>query len=69
MQVYDAAHIPEAGLSGLDGKRYAPFGGLALETQAWPDAPNKPGFPDAILRPDDVYRHQVRYTFSPGASS
>jgi len=39
--------------------------GIALETQAWPDAPNQPGFPNAILRPDEVYHSTTRYRFDP----
>ncbi|MFW2587006.1 aldose epimerase family protein [Sagittula sp. SSi028] len=58
VQVYNAAHLQATGLSGLDGRRYGPRAGLALETQCWPDSPNQTGFPDAILRPDDRY-HQI----------
>ena len=63
LQVYDGAYIPEQGLDGLDSRRYKPFAGVALETQAWPDAPNRPGFPSAILAPGDTYDHQVLYRF------
>jgi aldose 1-epimerase len=34
-------------------RRYA---GLCLEPQRFPDGPNQPAFPDAILRPGQVYR-------------
>ncbi|RPE71357.1 aldose 1-epimerase [Pacificibacter maritimus] len=64
LQVYDAAGFPKSGLSGLEGRRYGPFAGLALETQAWPDAPNHPQFPNAVLRSDETYRHHVSYHFS-----
>ncbi len=37
---------------------------LCLEPQAWPDAPNRPDFPDAILRPGDTYHHQTQLTFT-----
>ena len=63
LQIYDGAYIPKSGLLGLDGRRYGPFGGLAMETQGWPDAPNHVGFPSAILRPGDAYLHQTRYRF------
>ena len=63
LQVYNGAYIPELGLSGLDGRRYGPFAGIALETQGWPDAPNVPHFPSAILRSEDTYRHDVTYRF------
>ena len=63
LQVYDGAYIPAAGLPGLDGRRYGPFAGIAMETQSWPDAPNRPDFPAAILRPGESYDHRVRYCF------
>lgn len=62
LQVYDGLHFN--GLAGLDGRCYDHFAGVALETQGWPDAPNRPDFPDAILRPGQVYRHHSAYRFS-----
>jgi aldose 1-epimerase len=38
--------------------------GVALEPQGLPDAPNRPTFPDAILRPGAVYRASIEYRFS-----
>lgn len=65
LQVYDGAHID--GLKGLDGRVYGRHAGIALETQGWPDAPNRPGFPPAILRPGQTYRHRVEYRFARGS--
>ncbi len=62
VQLYDGAFINE--VPGLDGRRYGPHAGLALETQNWPDAPNHPQFPDAILRPGAVWTETTRYVFS-----
>jgi aldose 1-epimerase len=39
-------------------------GGLALEPQGLPDAPNHPGFPDTILRPGETYRARIEYQVS-----
>ena len=61
LQVYDGVHFN--GLAGLEGRRYDRFAGVALETQGWPDAPNRPDFPDAILRPGETWRHHVAYRF------
>ncbi|SEN35370.1 aldose 1-epimerase [Paracoccus alcaliphilus] len=61
LQVYDGRHFN--GLAGLDGRSYAPHAGIAMETQHWPDAPNRPDFPDQILRPGQTYRHHVAYGF------
>lgn len=41
----------------------APFSGLCLETQNFPDAPNKPDFPSAVLRPGEVYRSTTQLSF------
>ena len=64
LQVFTAPHLPQAGLPGLGGRRYRPFAGVALEAQAWPDAPNQPHFPPAILHPGAEYRHITRYVFT-----
>lgn len=61
VQLYTGAYLP-AGLRGKAGQSYGPLGGFTLETQAWPDAPNRPDFPQARLdetrpidaRPDDT---------------
>lgn len=41
---------------------------VCLEPQAWPDAPNRPDYPGAILRPGQHYRHQIRLSFSTKAA-
>jgi aldose 1-epimerase len=38
--------------------------GLCLETENFPDAPNKPQFPSAVLRPGETYRHAMIHRFS-----
>jgi aldose 1-epimerase len=43
---------------------YAPGAGVALETQAFPDAPNRPDFPSAILRPGERYASRTTYAFT-----
>lgn len=35
--------------------------GICLEPTAYPDAPNRPGFPDAILRPETTYLNRIEY--------
>jgi aldose 1-epimerase len=49
---------------GKGGKIYQYRTGLCLETQHFPDSPNQPLFPSAILRPDEIYRSQTIYRFS-----
>ncbi|TDD87508.1 galactose mutarotase [Actinomadura darangshiensis] len=50
----------------LDGVAtpYGPFAGLCLETQRFPDAPNQPGFPSAVLRPGEEHASVTTYRFS-----
>lgn len=62
LQFYDGGQM--TAVPGLDGRQYGPHAGLALETQHWPDAPNRPGFPDAILRPGQVWRTTTWYRFT-----
>jgi aldose 1-epimerase len=42
---------------------FAPYGGIAIEPQGFPDAVNQPGFPDVVLRPGSVYRRTATYRF------
>jgi aldose 1-epimerase len=46
---------------------FAPFGGLAIEPQEFPDAVNQPGFPDVVLRPGATWRRRAVYRFRSGA--
>jgi aldose 1-epimerase len=38
--------------------------GFCLETQHYPDSPNKPQFPTTVLRPGETYKHTCIYKFS-----
>ena len=53
------------GLSGasVEGQRFAPFNGVALEPQLWPDAPNHPHFPSALLNPGARYENVITFGF------
>ena len=48
---------------GLAGIQYGLSSGFCLEAQVWPDAPNRPYFPQAVLRPGETYRHVTEYRF------
>ncbi|MEO1703491.1 MAG: aldose epimerase family protein [Pseudomonadota bacterium] len=50
LQVYTGDGL-SGGTAGLDKTFYRTRAGIALETQVWPDAPNRPEFPSAFLRP------------------
>ena len=49
---------------GRGGVPYNRYAGFALETQRWPDSPNRPDFPSAELRPGEVYRHVMVHRFA-----
>lgn len=49
---------------GKNGVSYKHRSGLCLETQAFPDTPNKPQFPQVTLRPGQTYRQTTIYQFS-----
>jgi len=51
-------------LSGKGGVVYQHRYGFAMETQHFPDSPNKPGFPSTILRPGSEYRSRTVYHFT-----
>jgi aldose 1-epimerase len=40
-----------------------PHGGIAIEAQGWPDAPNQPGFPSIALNPGETYSQTTRWKF------
>ncbi len=50
-------------LKGKSGKTYVHRGGFFLETQHFPDSPNRPEFPSTILRPGETYRSTTVYKF------
>ena len=47
-----------------DGVATPRFGAVALEAQHFPNAPNEPRFPSALLRPGSVYDHTTVYEFT-----
>ncbi|MDZ7374308.1 MAG: galactose mutarotase [candidate division KSB1 bacterium] len=49
---------------GKGGKVYGHRSGFCLETQHFPDSPNKPHFPSVVLRPGEKYHQTTIYRFS-----
>ncbi|MET0397298.1 MAG: aldose epimerase family protein [Longimicrobiaceae bacterium] len=49
---------------GKGGVRYGRRCGFCLEPQHFPDSPNQPAFPSAILRPGEVYSSRTVYRFA-----
>lgn len=59
MQLYTANHLPGDERSAGHGGHEA----FCLETQHYPDAPNRPEFPSTLLRPGDVLRETTIHRF------
>lgn len=58
LQVYTGHGLPN--LRGAHpGQRIAPWAGIALEPQAFPNAVNCPSFPSIIVTPDQPYRQKL----------
>ena len=51
-------------LTGKGGKVYPVRAALCLETQHYPDSPNKPSFPSTELKPGQTYKTTTVYRFS-----
>ena len=51
-------------LVGTSGKMYRQGEAFCLETQHFPDSPNKPNFPSTTLRPGQTYDTSTVYAFS-----
>ncbi|MEU5132677.1 aldose epimerase family protein [Streptomyces californicus] len=56
LQLYTADHF--------DGRPFGPCAGIALETQHFPDSPNRPEFPSTVLRPGGEFVSRTEYAFS-----
>ncbi|MGQ7249708.1 aldose epimerase family protein [Halomonas sp. V046] len=54
----------DGSLIGKSGQAYEQRGGLALETQHFPDSPNQANFPSTLLEPGDTYASHTRYRFT-----
>ncbi len=51
------------------GKTYGHRSGLCLETQHFPDSPNKPNFPSTVLKPGQQFHSTTVYRFPAPAGS
>ena len=59
---YDGAGLAPD-FAGLDGAPFEAHAGLCLEPMRFPDSPNQPSFPSAILRQGETYRQVTEYRF------
>jgi len=62
MQFYSGNFL-DGSITGKKGILYTKHFGLCLETQHFPDSPNQPEFPNAILKPGEEYKQNTVYKF------
>ncbi len=62
VQVYTANMMPP--MPGKGGLTYVRRGAICLETQHFPDSPNKPEFPSTVLAPGQTFRSTTEYRFT-----
>jgi aldose 1-epimerase len=62
VQLYTANWL-DGSDKGKGGKAYLMRSALCLETQNFPDSPNKPNFPSTLLKPGETYKHACVYKF------
>jgi len=63
MQFYTGNFL-DGSLKGKSGQAYGRRTGFCLETQHFPDSPNKPGFPSTILQPGQSFTSKTVFAFS-----
>jgi aldose 1-epimerase len=63
IQLYTANALP-ADVVGISGRNYGPRAAVALETQHFPDSPNRPDYPSTVLRPGQRYRSTTVLRFA-----
>lgn len=62
IQVYAGMHF-DGSQQGIHNLPIHKCGGIALEAQNFPDAPNHRNFPSPELKPDHLYHQQIIYKF------
>ena len=63
VQLYTAQGL-NGSIVGTSGRPYTKYGGFCLETQHFPDSPNRPEFPSTTLRPGETFRSVTTYRFT-----
>jgi len=63
LQFYSGNFLGE-GSQGKEGSSFRPNCGFCLEPQNFPDSPNKPNFPSAIITPGEIYEHRTILDFT-----
>jgi aldose 1-epimerase len=67
LQLYSGNGLDDRAV-GKEWRVYGKYGGVALETQHFPDSPNHPDFPSCIVRPGAELRSRTIFRFSTTAT-
>jgi aldose 1-epimerase len=62
IQLYTGTSL-DGTLRGTSGRPYRQGDCVALETQHFPDSPNRPAFPTTVLRPHEIFESTTVYRF------
>ncbi|MFI9100545.1 aldose epimerase family protein [Streptomyces fildesensis] len=62
LQVYTSNHL-DGSLADAEGNRHERHGAICLETQHFPDSPNRPSYPTTVLRPGTAFRSRTEFRF------
>jgi aldose 1-epimerase len=57
-------NVIDGSITGKGGQVYRQRAAFCLETQHYPDSPNKPGFPSVVLKKGDTFKSQTIFRFS-----
>ena len=63
VQLYTGNFL-DGSIVGKEGKTYDKHAAFCLETQHYPDSPNKPQFPSVVLEPGQKFTSQTLHKFS-----
>lgn len=63
IQIYTGNFL-DGSVTGKNGKVYNQRSAICLETQHYPDSPNKPQWPTVVLNPGETYNSHCIYKFS-----
>lgn len=63
LQIYTAGFLNET-VVGKGGQVYPAHTGFCMQSEFYPDSPNHPEFPSAVLKKGETYRHWTEFRFS-----
>jgi aldose 1-epimerase len=62
VQFYSSTHF-DGSVTGKNGKKHSKYYAFCLETQHFPNTPNRPQFPSTLIRPGEVYQQTAVFKF------